>query len=347
MAEKMKVMAITGAEAVEVIEVERPVPKDDEVLVKIDGCAICTWEQRVYATGKYKMPFLGGHEVTGHIVEIGPKADTTELQVGDQVVVSVIHSCGSCYYCRRGEENLCINAYKNLSEDIGMNGPGGFSEYKSVLPRMVYKLNPENPWYYGVFAEPLACIVNMINKADIKLGEDVVVIGGGTMGLLTLMCAKLRGARVIVSEPLADRRTLAEELGCDVAFSPLECDAVEKVKSLTEGRGADVVLNTTSLLSVCKQAFEMTGKMGRCLIYSKVIPNEAMEVFPSDIHQTEKQLIGIVDPNARSFDTAVRLLNKHLVNPEKLLQAMYPCEEGKKAFDLATRPDSFRVVVTF
>ena len=213
MSEKMKVVAITGIKKPEILEVDRPVPGPDQVLVKIDGTAICTFEQRVYVTGKFKLPFLGGHEVVGHVVEMGSKVRTKEFKVGDRVAVSVISTCGTCYYCRRGEENLCVDSYANLSEDIGLNGPGGFAEYKVLPPSKLWKLRDDLPWEFGTFSEPLACVCTSVQKAEIRLGEDVVVIGGGIMGMLHMMVAKLRGARVIMSEIDEKRRKLALELG--------------------------------------------------------------------------------------------------------------------------------------
>lgn len=347
MAEKMKVLAITGKESPEVVEVNRPVPRDNEVLVKIDGCAICTWEQRVYMTGKFKMPFLGGHEVVGHVVEMGSKVRTREYAVGDTVAVSVISSCGTCYYCRHGEENLCVDSYANLSEDVGMNGPGGFSQYKVVPQHKLWKLNPSLPWTFGTFSEPLACVCNSVRKARIELGNDVVVIGGGIMGMFHMMVAKLQGARVIMSEIDEKRRALAMELGCDITFSPKEKDAVAYVRELTEGRGADVVFDTTVLPAVAAQAIDMAGKMGRVVMYSSVNPADPVDLDANALHSSEKVITGSVSPSIQSFDTAVRLLNKGLINPEKLLYGTYSYENAREAFEAAIRPDTYRVIITF
>ncbi len=347
MLQRMKVVAVTGAKQTELVEVNKPVPKENEVLVKIDGCAICTWEQRVYQTGKFKMPFLGGHEVVGHVVEMGSAVRTKEYAVGDRVAVSLISSCGTCYYCRRGEENLCVDSYANLSAEVGMNGPGGFSEYKCVPANKLWKLNADMPWTNGTFAEPLACVCNSVKKANIELGDDVVVIGGGIMGMFHMMVSKLKGARVIMSEPDETRRKLAMELGCDIAFDPLAQDPVAFVKELTDGRGADVVFNTTPILPIAAQAVEMTGKMGRCIMYSSVKPTDPIGISPDMLHNTEKIITGTVSPSIQSLDTAVRLLNKGLINPEKLLHSCYAAEEAAEAFETAIRPDTYRVIITF
>lgn len=347
MSDKMKVVAITGKESAEIIEVDRPVPAPGQVLVKIDGCAICTWEQRVYATGKFAMPFLGGHEVVGRIVEMGAKIGTKEFSVGDRVTIRMIHSCGACYYCRRGEENLCINSYANMSGEYGMNGPGGFAQYKTADPSKLWKLNPDMPWEYGIFAEPLGCVLKSVERADIGLGDDVVVIGGGIMGMLHMMVSKLKGASVIMSEIDPVRRGLAESLGCDTVFSPKDKDAVDFVKSLTGGRGADVVFDTTPIPAVAAQAIEMTGKMGRCMMYSSMHPDEPIAISANKIHDTEKVITGAVSPSIASFDTAVKLLNKGLIDPSKFLSGVFTYDEAAKAFETAIRPDTYRVIIRF
>ena len=331
MSEKMKVVAITGIKKPEILEVDRPVPGPDQVLVKIDGTAICTFEQRVYVTGKFKLPFLGGHEVVGHVVEMGSKVRTKEFKVGDRVAVSVISTCGTCYYCRRGEENLCVDSYANLSEDIGLNGPGGFAEYKVLPPSKLWKLRDDLPWEFGTFSEPLACVCTSVQKAEIRLGEDVVVIGGGIMGMLHMMVAKLRGARVIMSEIDEKRRKLALELGCDEVFNPLEKDAVAYVKELTEGRGADVVFDI--------------AKMGRVVMYSSVIPADTIPLDANALHSSEKIITGSVSPSIQAFDTAVRLLNKGLINPSKLLHSVFEKEDAVEAFETSIRPDTYRVII--
>jgi L-iditol 2-dehydrogenase len=168
------------------------------------------------------------------------------------------------------------------------------------------------------------------------------------MGMFHMMLSKLRGARVIMSEIDETRRKLAESLGCDITFSPKEKDAVEYVKELTNGRGADVVFNTTVIPAVAAQAIAMTGKMGRCIMYSSVHPaDQAIDLYPDDLHNTEKIITGTVSPSIQSYDVAVRLLNKGLINPSKLLNSVYSYEQGVEAFETAIRPDTYRVIVRF
>jgi L-iditol 2-dehydrogenase len=120
-----------------------------------------------------------------------------------------------------------------------------------------------------------------------------------------------------------------------------------KVKELTDGRGADVVFNTTAIPAVAAQAVEMTGKLGRCIMYSSVHPADPIGISPDMLHNTEKVITGTVSPSIQSFDTAVRLLNKGLADPGKLLYGTYSPEEAVEAFETAIRPDTYRVIIRF
>ena len=347
MSEKMKAVVINGKENVEPTELPRPTPAADQILVKIDGCAICTWEQRVYSTGKFAMPFLGGHEVVGTVAQLGSDINPNSFSVGDLVTVRMINSCGCCYYCRKGEENICVDSYANMSADLGMHGPGGFAEYKAAKPSSIWKMNPDMPKDNIVLVEPLACTLKSVEKANIELGDDVVVIGGGVMGLLHIMVSKLKGAKVILSEPDSKRRELAMSLGCDIAFSPIQEDPIDFVKTHTGGRGADIVFNTTAISTVAAQAIEMTGKMGRCIMYSSLHPDEPIALSANKLHSTEKVITGVVSPSIQSFDTAVKLLNKGLIDPSALLSGTFKYSDAKAAFETAVKPDTFRVVIRF
>lgn len=344
--EKMKAAVITGKKKAEILEIKKPQPGKGEVLVNIKANALCTWEQRAFlGVIDMKLPFLGGHEISGVVEEIGEGIDEKEYKIGQKVAVRALYSCGSCYYCRQGEENLCIGKPgKDPNKEIW--GPGGLGEYLVATPRELFKLPDDLHFEYGAFTEPLACVVNSVERSKIELGNDVVIIGAGIMGLLHVMVSKLKGARTIVSEPDENRRKLAKEIGADITFDPTKEDLIEKVKSLTEGRGADVVFNTTAIAAVAGQAIKATGKSGRVIMYSSIHPDKPIEVSPNWIHSTQVEIIGAVSPTIESFQTSSILLSKKLINPEKLISAKYPLEEAQKAFEHAVRPDSYRIIVT-
>lgn len=348
MNEKIKAVAVTKEKKVEIIEITKPVHKPDQVLIKIKACGLCTYEQRVYSgVSKMSLPFIGGHEITGEIAEIGKDIDAEKYKIGTKVAVRILYKCGSCYYCRRGEENLCIHTNRYLVTEPGVSGLGGLGQFIAVNTSDIWKLPDDMSFEDATFAEPIACVVNSIEKGNPELGDDVVIIGGGVMGMLHLICAKLKGARTIMCEPMRQRRELAQELGCDITIDPMETDPIKAIKNLTDGRGAEVVFNTTPISAVAEQAIQMTGKMGRCIMYSSQHPDEPIKISTNWLHNSEAVVTGAVSPSVRSFDIAVNLLTKKIIKPEKLISGIFDYIQADIAFEEAIRPDTYRIIINF
>lgn len=354
MSETMKAVTITAERKVEIKEVIKPEIERDKVLMKVHACALCTFEQRMF-TGESHMPLpiIGGHELVGEIAEIGDRVNEKEFPVGKKIAARLIHSCGKCYFCRRGEENLCteINSQGTKYEAADGSGRilsiGGLTEYVLVDPSQVYDIAQDLADTQACFAEPLACVLNSIERGQIELGDDVVVIGGGIMGMLHVMAAKLSGARVIMSEPDPARRKLAEELGADITFNPIEKDPVEYIHSLTGGLGAEAVFNTTPISAVAAQAIQMVAPMGRVVMYSSQHPDKPIEVSPNWLHNSEAVITGAVSPSIRSFNRSVNLLTKKLIDPSKLMSGEFALNDAQAAFEAAIRPDTFRCIIKF
>ena len=324
MAETMKIVAITGDHEASVIEAAKPEPGKGQIRMRVEGCALCTFEQRMF-TGvvPVPLPFIGGHEIAAR----------------------TFYSCGHCYGCRHDEGNLCVNGSEQDKSWMAYPGIGGLEQYMLIKPDMLYFMNDDLPLEKACFAEPLACVLNSIEKGKIEIGDDVVVIGGGIMGQLHVMCSKLQGARVIMSEPDEARRQLAAELGADVCINPLECDAVEKVKELTDGNGAAVVFNTTAVSAVAQQAIHMVAKLGRVVMYSSQHPDKPIEVSPNWLHNSEAVITGAVSPSVRSFRRSCDALSKGIIDPDKLVSGVFDIDDCQKAFETAIRPDTFRCII--
>ena len=349
MTDKMKAAAIIGEREIEILEVKKPVPKAGEVLINIKACALCTFEQRTYlGIVDMPLPFVGGHEISGVIEAIGEGVDKEEFPIGQRVAVRAFDSCGRCYYCRRGRGNLCINMKNANKFDEGekINGIGGLAQYMTIDQSCIYKLPEDLPFEYGAIAEPIACVANSIKQGQIELGDDVVIIGAGIMGLLHVMLSKLKGARVIVSEPDKTRRVKAKEAGADIVFDPMEEDFVDKVKFITEGRGADVVFNTTAIAQVAEQVIKGIRNSGRVVMYSSIHPDKPISVSPSWIHNSQVTITGAVNPTVESFETSVTLLSKGLINPKNLISGSFKLDNAGDAFKEAIKPDTYRIIVT-
>lgn len=209
----MKTAVFYGIKDLRIEECDLPEVSENKILIKIEACAICTWEQRVY-TGikKVDYPFIGGHEIAAEIVALGSSIDKTKWQVGNKVVFGTNLACGDCDFCKSGEEQNCLdfNHSKHL-EGLPHKGMGGLSEYMLVEPKHLFH-------YFGVtpeeaaLTEPLSCVVHSCETADIQYGDLVVVIGCGIMGLLHVALAVKSGARVIACDLNSERLALAKKL---------------------------------------------------------------------------------------------------------------------------------------
>lgn len=344
----MKAVAIVEKKKVKLINITKPIPKSDQVLIKIKACALCTYEQRVYlGVSKMPLPFIGGHEIAGEIAQIGRDVDEKKYKIGSKVAVRILYKCGSCYYCRHGKENLCVETDRPLVTEPGVSGTGGLGQFVVADTSQIWQIPDDMLFEKATMVEPVACVVNSIEKGNPWLGDDVVIIGGGIMGMLHLLCAKLRGARTIMIEPIEERRKIAQELGCDITIDPMNTDPVQAVRNLTDGRGAEVVFNTTPISKVAEQAVQMTGNMGRCVMFSSQHPDEPINISTNWLHYSEAVITGAVSPSVRSFDTSVNLLAKNLINPEKLISGVFNYTEADKAFEEAIKPDTFRIIVKF
>jgi len=344
----MHALAVVGPHQAETIEVPMVLPKPGEVMVRIRTCALCTWEQRVFS-GEKKAPYplIGGHEIAGEVYALGEGVDPSRYPIGCPVAVKVVKSCHSCHFCRRGMENLCVelNTFRlNGPEAWGM---GGLAEFISIERSAVWVFENELPFETMALTEPLACVLNSLKKGNIHMGDDVLIIGGGVMGQLHVIAARLAGGRTILSEPDAHRREVAESMGCHVTLDPTRVNLKTEIGKLTGGRGADVVFNTTAISAVAQDAISLTAAGGTCVTYSSQHPDLPITISPNWLHNSETNLTGAVNPSVESFDQAVKLIDKGLVDPSILVSKTFAFTDGQQAFEAALRPENFRIVVKF
>lgn len=348
MKSQMKAAIISSPKMIELRDVKMPVPSSGEVLVNIKACALCTWEQRTFQGAiPMRYPFLGGHEFSGVIEQIGPSVNGDRFKIGKRVAVKGLYTCGECYYCRNGFDNLCENR-SNQPADPNKDvwGPGGLGEYLVVKTKDIYFLEDSLPFEIGCLTEPLACVINSIEKGNINPTDNVLVIGGGIMGQLHVLLAKSKGARVILSEIHEERRILASTHGADETIDPSKGTFKEQIYALTSGRGADVVFNTTALAPVAQQAIDVVSKCGRVVMYSSIHPDEPIQISPNWLHNTQAEITGVVSPTNNSFYKASQMLSNGIIDVSKLITAKLPLDHTQEAFEMAVQPDTFRIIVT-
>jgi L-iditol 2-dehydrogenase len=335
------VLVATRSLELRTFAVPRPAP--GQALVRVRATALCTWEQRTYqGIQDIKTPFVGGHETAGIVAALGDGVHLS--RVGDHVTLGPV-ACEECYYCRRGYPARCELRLGGFSLD-GAWGPWGLAEYKLVPARSIFVVPPELSFEEASLAEPVSCVVHAVRALRPELGDDVVVIGAGPMGLLNVLVLKRRGARVIVCELDHARREKARSLGADVVLDPAVGDIVADVKALTAGRGADAVVAAVGSGRVDDLAFQLVGKTGKVVLFASAHPSSGLGVDHNLVHKNEVGVLGVEGKSVEDFRIAVKLLSDHLIDVRPLIDRLVPLSELHAAFELAIRPDTYRIVVT-
>jgi L-iditol 2-dehydrogenase len=342
--EVMKVVAVEEPKKIEIKSVATPKPAEGEVLIKIDSCLLCTWEQRIFS-GKSSMalPFIPGHEAAGTIVAINPDTPTS-FKVGDKVTFKTLDHCGHCYFCYQGFDNQCIGQSKKRAYD-GIPSSGGLAQYISLDVSRVYPVSEELSLEEAAFAEPLACCVHSLKRVRINYGSDVVVVGAGIMGQLHAILARLSGARVIVVEPKKERRDLALSLGAHLAVDPTAEDEQAYFKKISGGLGPEAVFITIPNPDIAANYIRNIGKMGQVVFYGSFHPNKEIPVDANMVHYSEMILTGAYSPSTEDFFEASRLLSKKLVDVSSFISKRFSLEEAQAAFEASLSDENYRVLI--
>ena len=268
---KMKVAVMEGIGKIGFVERDIPTPAADEVLVKLDYVGICGSDMHYYETGAIgnyvvEPPFVLGHEPGGVVVEVG--ADVKHLKVGDKVALEPGKTCGKCEFCREGKYNLCPDVIFFATPPVD----GVFQEYVAHEADLCFKL-PENvDTMEGALIEPLAVGFHAAIQGDAHLGQKAVVMGAGCIGLVSMMALKARGVSEVYVVDIMDKRLdKAMELGATGVINGMKEDVVAKVMELTNGRGADLVIETAGTQITTVQAIHMARKGSNIVLvgYSK------------------------------------------------------------------------------
>jgi 2-desacetyl-2-hydroxyethyl bacteriochlorophyllide A dehydrogenase len=272
---------------VSIVERETPVPTEGHALVRVEASGVCGTDLHIFQ-GEFpaQFPIIPGHEFAGVVEQVGQRVSA--LRPGDRVVIDPNLNCGTCRPCQRGLTHLCQNLVA-----IGVTLDGGFSTHCSVPARQLYKMPPQMSFEVGAMAEPVACCVHGIERAQVRPGEVAVLLGAGLIGLVMLQLALLRGAAsVIVSEPDAAKRELAMALGASAAVDPGSEDPMEAVRKATGGSGADVVIDCVGGRETAQQALGLPGEGGRVLLFGVAPPDAEVTIKPYDIYAREIVITG-------------------------------------------------------
>lgn len=347
MTETMKVGVVTQKNHAEVMQVNKPQPKGNEVLVKMTACALCTYEQRIFTGEKdVPLPYVGGHEVSGVIEALG-EGVSSRWHVGQLVALRTFGRCGECYYCHIGEDTMCDGKKTSTRQVPEVEGIGGLAEYFLATSDMLYGLDPTTDPLQAALTEPLSCVMHSLDQAEVDFGETVLIVGAGIMGLLHMQLANLRGAVTIVVEPDAKRRAKAKEMGAHYVLDPINEDLAQKSKEFSKGDGIDVVFYTPANAKLVESYIPLCAKHGRIVLYGSFHPDTPIEVKLNTIHYQQLRIMGAVNPGTKDFARASRMINQQIIDLSQYIDETVNIDNIQEAFEKAVSGGRYRVVVTF
>ena len=326
----MKAAVFYEPGVVKVEEKADPVIKGDEVLIRVMAAGICGTDIHIYDGAKGASdcfpPVVLGHEFAGVVEAVGD--DAGRVKAGDHVTVDPSIMCGKCYACQVGKPHFC-ESYSAT----GVTYDGGFAQLCKVKEEQVYVLKSEVSFEEAAMCEPLGCCLHGIDRAGIRTGDTVLIIGGGTIGLIMLQLAKLAGAAtVIVSELVASKREMAKKLGADYTVNPLEKTPFE----LLEEKGIreiNVTIECVGRKETMLDAFKYIGNGGHVLLFGLTEPDCEIPVKPFEIFQKEITVTASY-VNPFSHGRAANLVNTGKIKLAELISDRLPLDDINRVFEI-------------
>jgi len=328
---KMKVAVMQGIGKMGFEERDIPRPKDNEVLVRLEYVGICGSDLHYYesgAIGDYvvKPPFVLGHEPGGTVVEVGK--EVKHLKVGDRVALEPGKTCGHCEFCRTGRYNLCPDVVFFATPPVD----GGFQEYVAHEADLCFKLPDNVSTMEGALIEPLAVGFHAAMQGGARAGQRAVVMGAGCIGLVTMMALKAMGvSKVYVVDIMEKRLQKALELGADGVINGKECDVVEEVRKLTEGKGCDLAIETAGTEVTTVQTMHMTKKGATIVLvgYSK----SGEMTLPMSLALDKELTFKTVFRYRHIYPMAIEAVAAGKVNLKGIVTNIFELDEAQKAMD--------------
>ena len=307
---------------------------NNELLIKINCCGICGTDYHIYE-GKAlsSIPVIMGHEFSGTVAD--SNGFDSRFKVGDKVVIDPNIFCGYCDYCRRGEINFCEN-----HKALGVTLNGGFAEYSIVPSSQVYLLPKDFSFSAAAFVEPLSCCIRGMDQASIKQGENLVILGSGTIGLLMVQLAKISGAgKIIVIEPVAEKREIAYQLGADYVLDSDSPELLTRINDLTSG-GADVVIECVGKSTAADMAIKVARRGGRIVLFGLAGKNDSINLNLQEFFLKELTMKGSL-LNPFTFSRAINLL----VNKKVQIEKLNPVQENLNSLErILSQPRDLTVI---
>ncbi len=357
MKSKMKAQVFYEPEIMKLEEIDIPSINDNEVLIRVKACGICGSDVSYYygrspiETKTGKGPLILGHELSGEVTEAGKRvAEMGLVKTGDRVIINPAQHCNACPSCQKGYVNLCENQLA-----LGVSTNGGFAEYTKVNYTHVYKMPKNISFEEGAIVEPLSCATYGIVNLQIRVGDFVVIIGSGAIGILMVQLAKSAGAGKVALVGTRDfRLEIGKEMGADYIVNTRDgksnyftSDLKGTISELTDGQLANRVIVPTSAKIALQQSLEISGKKSVIVFFGLPGEKDILEVPVLNTITSDKTLrFSWLAPF--TWPMAISAIEKGKIDVKKIITHRYSLEEVEEGIKFIDSPveEKIKAIIT-
>jgi len=332
----MKAAVFHGAnQPLKIEEVEKPRIKANEILLKIAACGVCHTDLHYIDHGvpTFKQPpMILGHECSGIVEEIG--VEVQNIKVGDKALLPAVLSCGDCFFCRTGRENICQNMIM-----LGNNVDGAYAEYIAAPAKDAFHLPDELPLEEAsIIADAISTPYHAVkNRANVRPGDKVVVFGCGGVGINVVQLAAAAGALVIAVDLLDSKLEWAKKLGAIYTLNPNKVEKLSKEVRRLTGGGADIAFEAIGKPKIMEQAFSALRKGGRLVIVGYSAENISLNA--GRIMYYEMEVVGSLGCRPVDYLPLIEMARTGKIKVAELVTHKFPLEKINEAFDLLRQGD--------
>ncbi|MCG7338926.1 zinc-binding dehydrogenase [Staphylococcus sp. ACRSN] len=325
----------------ELLDQPNPSPKADEVKIKVHYAGICGTDVHTYE-GHYKVnfPVTLGHEFAGEIIEVGENVEN--LKVGDRVTSeTTFYICGECEYCQTKDYNLC-----NHRKGLGTQQNGGFTQYLVARAESVHILPNNVSYRSAAMTEPLACAYHAVSKIEVSQGDIAVIMGPGPIGLLVAQVVKSKGATVVITGLDNDKERLekAQELNLDHVVNIQHNDLKQYVNDITDGYGANIVLECSGAVPAARQGLDILRKKGS-YVQIGIFKDPEIPFDLDKIIQKEIRVVGSRSQKPADWEPSLQLLSSGAVNAETLVTTELDITQWDEGYQHIKGGDGIKVLL--
>lgn len=326
-------------------EVPVPEPEMNEVVVRVKACGICATDYKVIKGIRKNVtfPFIAGHEACGIVAAIG--SGVSHVKEGDEVICQPSGYCGFCKHCRAGNTHYCDNAFTTGGDGPSDVRPGAFAEFMKTDSKCILHKPAGISFDAAALTEPLSgAWKGVIQYSDMRIGDDVVIIGVGGIGLLCLMIAKTAGAgHLIAVDTSSYARDKAIQLGATTAIDPQQEHTKERIYDIIP-HGPDLILEAAGPIEAVKLMVDLRRRGTRWNVFG-ITTHESFEMDGGLTHFLEGRMDASFGTTPLAMQKAIRLMERGLVNPEKIITHRFALRDIHEAIDVMGREERNKVMI--